>query len=305
MLVLVAAALLIAGVTAVLIRNLLTQQQPVVAAAPQQTVPTEKVLVAARDVAQGAVLIEEDVRYEEWPQTLIDKRYIVKTPGEDPKGRILGSIAGRKVQAGEPLTGSAVFRQDEAGQMSAMIGPGMRAVSLPISGMTSVSGFVLPGDHVDVLLVTSYKDKRKRARYGEEDDSIDTTLHVSEIFLRDVRVIAVDKNFHAAGAAQDGHSATIEVTPKDAERVILAGIDGTFHLVLRSQIAGDTMETDELNYDVMASRALQTYSPWPAKLGMMNKKPEPVPEQPTFDESAAGRNVKVNRAGVIETRIFH
>lgn len=265
-------------------------------AAPQQIVPTQKVLVAARGVATGGVLIEEDVRYEEWPETLIDKRYIVHTGGEDPKGRIIGSVAAREIQAGEPLTGAAVFRQDEAGQLSAMIGPGMRAVSIPISGLTAVAGFVVPGDRVDVLLVTSYKDATKV-------DPIEGTFNVSEVFLRDVRVAAVDANLRGGGVHQPGGLATLEVTPKDAERLILAGITGRFHLVLRSQMAGDTLETDDLNSDVASSRAMQTYSPWAAKLGMMAEKPE-IPEQP-LDDSVAGRNVKLNRAGIIETRTFH
>ena len=301
MLVLVVVALGIAGVTGVLIRNVLSQkqQQPVAVAEPQVTVPTEKVLVAARDIAAGAVLVEEDLRYEPWPKTLIDKRHIVKTATEDPKGRILGSIAARKVQAGEPLSGSMMFKQDDAGQLSAMIGPGMRAVSIAISGMTAVAGFVLPGDHVDVLLITSFKDNS-----GDKESAIANALHVSEIFLRDVRVVAIDRHLQAGGIGQDGRSATLEVTPKDAERLILAGIESTFHLVLRSHIAGDTLETDELNYDVTSSRAMQAYSPWAAKLGLMSNKPEPPPEVP-FDDSAAGRNVKLNRAGVIETRIFH
>lgn len=303
MLVLVVVALGIAGVTGVLIRNLLSQQQQqqqtVAVAEPQVTVPTENVLVAARDIAPGAVLIEEDLRYEPWPQTLVDKRHIVKTGADDPKGRILGSIAARPIQAGEPLSGNMLFRQDEAGQLSAMIGPGMRAVAIAVSGMTAVAGFVLPGDHVDVLLVTTFKDNNR-----DRETRIDNPLHVSEIFLRDVRVVAIDRNLHAAGVGQDGHSATLEVTPKDAERLILAGIQNTFHLVLRSQIAGDTLETDDLNYDVTSSRAMQTYSPWAAKLGLMSNQPEPTPE-PSFDDSAAGRNVKLNRAGVIETRIFH
>lgn len=294
MIVLVVVALGIAGVTAFLIRNLLTQQQPAPVAAPQQTVPTQRVLVAARDVAAGGVVIEEDVRYEEWPQSLIDKRYIVHTGGEDPKGRVIGSVAARHIQAGEPMTGTAVFRQDEAGQLSAMIGPGMRAVSIPISGLTAVAGFAVPGDHVDVLLITTFKDRDK-------DEAADTSLHVSEVFLRDVRVVAIDHNLRTGGVAQNGGLATLEVTPKDAERLILSGIDSKFHLVLRSQISGDTLETDDLNNDVLASRAMQTYSVWASKLGLMAQPKDEVP----FDDSAAGRNVKLNRAGIIETRIFH
>jgi len=297
MIVLVVVALGIATVTAFLIRNLLSQQQPapVVAAVPQQTVPTQKVLVAARDVPAGRVLIEEDVRYEEWPQTLIDKRFIVHSGGDDPKGRVIGAVSGRHIQAGEPVTGAAVFRQDDAGQLSAMLGPGMRAVSIPISGVTAVAGFVVPGDHVDVLLVPAFRDRDK-------NEPADSSLHVSEIFLRDVRVMAIDHNMKTGAVTMTGALATLEVTPKDAERLILSGIDSKFHLVLRSQIAGDTLETDELNNDVVSSRAMQTYSVWSAKLGLMTNKPE-MPEIP-FDESAAGRNVKLNRAGIIETRTF-
>lgn len=303
MIVLVVVALSIAVVTAYLIRNLLSTQPPQTApvAAPVQTVPTQKVLVAARDIASGGVLMEEDVRYEEWPQTLIDKRYIAKIGTEDPKARVIGSVAARHIQAGEPLTGTAVFRQDEAGQLSAMIGPGMRAVSISVSGLTAVAGFVVPGDRVDILLVTDFQDQAS----GTGSVTASDPLHVSEVFLRDVRVVAIDTNLRTGGVNQAGALATLEVTPKDAERLILSGLDSKFHLVLRSQISGDTLETDDLNNDVIASRAMQTYSIWAAKLGLMAKKePEPGPEMP-FDDSAAGRGVKLNRAGIIETRVFH
>lgn len=301
MIVLVVVALSIAVVTAYLIRNLLsTQPQPQApVAAPVQTVPTQRVLVAARDIASGGVLMEEDLRYEDWPQTLIDKRYIVNTGGEDPKARVIGSVAARHVQAGEPLTGTAVFRQDEAGQLSAMIGPGMRAVSISITGLTAVAGFVVPGDRIDLLLVSSFQDQ------ASHNATAPDPLHVSEVFLRDVRVVAIDTNLRTGGVNQSGALATLEVTPKDAERLILAGLDSKFHMVLRSQISGDTLETDDLNNDVIASRAQQTYSIWAAKLGLMaRKEPEPSPDIP-FDDSAAGRGVKLNRAGIIETRVFH
>ncbi len=249
--VLVVFALGIAGLTAFLARNFIDQPAPVV-----EVQPDTAVLVAARDIAPGAIIIDEDLRYEEWPAGSVDPRFLVRSKdGGDPRGNVVGAVAARAIAKGEPLSGSAVFRQDEAGHLAGMIGPGMRAVSVSISETSAVAGFITPGVRVDVVLVTSFTPPADE-EFGETDDE----LYVSEVLLRDVRVVAIDTNLASTGPAMTGRTATLEVTPAEAEKLVLAGMAGRLHLTLRSSIADRSLENEELITSVEASRAMQTYS---------------------------------------------
>lgn len=289
MIVLVVLALGIAGVTAFLARNFVSKPaQP-----PQQaeTVPGQRVLVAAREISAGTVVVEEDVRYEMWPGANIDKRMIVNTgSGEDPKAKVVGSVAARQILAGEPLSGTAVFRPDESGHLSAMIGPGMRAISISISPVSAVSGFVTPGDRVDVVVLMSFKDTSKG------DDRAEDKLLVTEPVLRDVRVLAVDQSLKTGQATVVGKTVTLEVTPQDADKLIIAGSSGSLSVVLRSQTAGSALEEDKLLHNVKALKSVRRYSDIAPKVGF--------DEDGDPDGAGNGRAVKVNRSGIIEVRNF-
>lgn len=308
MIVLVVFALAIAGVTAYLARTFVSQPAPQATAPAQPTIPTEKVLVAARDIRQGAVVVDEDLRYETWPAGAVDAQFILQSVGDDARAKVVGGVAARHITAGEPLRGAAVFRQDESGHLSGMLGPGMRAISIAITPDKAVSGFVTPGDRVDVLFVAKFKDRDKNEKERAEDN-----LWVSEVLLRDVRVLAIDNNMNSGVAAVPGKTATLEVTPRDAESLILAGLSGSLHLVLRSQTMAESLDTEGLFDNVSASKAMQTYSDLAGKMGFAagKKKGEgedAVPSLPVGGldgaEAVDGRKVKLNRAGIIDIRTF-
>jgi pilus assembly protein CpaB len=91
-----------------------------------------------------------------------------------------------------------------------------------------VAGFVFPGDFVDVILTV----KRTVTAEGTEGSE---TRQFSETLLTDVRVLAIDQTLdNDSGAAKVGKNATLEVSPKQAEKVAL-GLDmGSLSLSLRS-----------------------------------------------------------------------
>ncbi len=295
MIVLVIAALGIAGVTAFLARNFMSRPAHAPAAVARSDI--QRVLVAAREIGAGTVLVEEDLRFEEWPAHLVDKRFLVQGGPDDPRAKVLGTTAARRILAGEPLSGSSVFRQDEAGLLSGMLGPGMRAVSLAISPTNAVAGFVTPGDRVDVLLLTQFQD-----RSGERRGRDDQKLRVTETLLRDVRVLAIDNNLKTGTAAAPGKTATLEVTPRDAESLLLAGVTGSLHLVLRSRTAGESLESDRLHNNVAASKAMQAYSSLAPRLGLFGSPGQD--DGGDLPVELVGRSVKLNRAGIIEIRNF-
>jgi pilus assembly protein CpaB len=111
--------------------------------------------------------------------------------------------------------------------MAAILPTGMRAVSTQISPETGAGGFILPNDHVDVILT-----RRDR----EAEKATGTEVHVSETILGNVRVLAIDQNVEEKNGQKVvvGKTATLELSPHQAEALQLAHQLGTLSLALRS-----------------------------------------------------------------------
>ncbi len=114
----------------------------------------------------------------------------------------------------------------------------MRAVSIPVTSTSGVAGFVLPNDHVDILL-----NQDIHAATGQVADRPgrgDLLRFAAEAILSDVRVVAVDDKLAKPDAAanQQGKTVTVEVSAKDAETLVLATHMGELVLALRSVTAG-------------------------------------------------------------------
>jgi pilus assembly protein CpaB len=285
-LILVLLAVGIAGLTAVLVnRFMAAQKAPEISQAVAEPAGGQ-VLVAAVDVKPGAVLKAEDLRYEPWPQGTPDQRFIRRKPGEDAKAAFVGAIARRPLATGEPLTADAVFRQDEAGVLSGMLSPGMRAVTLSINSTSGVAGFVLPHDHVDVMLIQDITGAAGKAPGVAIRGDVERFS--SEVILTDVRVLAVDDKLTKADGGPNlaGKTVTVEVTPKDAEVLQIASKMGELGLALRSQAASDAPSVvPGFTSDIEVSRALQ------AVLG-------------TGYPGSRARQVRVNRGGATMTQSF-
>jgi pilus assembly protein CpaB len=108
--------------------------------------------------------------------------------------------------------------------MSASLTPGMRAVSIAVSVASLAGGFIQPNDRVDLVLTSQSSDDRKKFRA--------TTI------LRDVRVLAIDQAFDDKNRkpVADVKTATLELTPQQAERVTRAQASGVLSLSLRSLV---------------------------------------------------------------------
>ena len=103
----------------------------------------------------------------------------------------------------------------------------MRAVATQISAETGAGGFILPNDHVDVIL--SRRDREAEKATGVE-------VQVSETILRNIRVLAIDQAVEEKDAQKNvlGKTATLELTEHQAESLALAQKLGTLSLALRS-----------------------------------------------------------------------
>ena len=226
-LVLLVGALIVAAVTAIMAKNMFSD-----ASAPQATaspaVPVgPEVLVATRSLPVGTIIDAESFRFQMWPEGLVQPAYYIKGQNANPSD-LLGTVVRSEITAGQPFTTGSLIKPGERGFLAAALGPGMRAVTVPVSVTSGVAGFVFPGDRVDLVLTQAVE--------GGGDGP---PLRVSETILRNMRVLATDQRMSAQG--EDGKpvvvnssTVTLEATPKIAEKIAVAQTIGQLSLSLRS-----------------------------------------------------------------------
>jgi pilus assembly protein CpaB len=219
-------ALSLAGGTAMLVRSFLAQRTAEVEAAPlaRAAAPQKSVLVARSAIARGQILKPQDFSWQVWPEGGIDKNYI--QAGTRTADAFTGWVARDPFAPGEPISEAKIVAPGSRGFLAAALAPGMRAVSVPVTATSGISGFVFPGDKVDLLIT------HRISGHGENEHE------AAETVLQDVRVIAVDQKLESKnGEALVAHTATLEVTPKQSEIIAVATEIGKLSLSLRSLAA--------------------------------------------------------------------
>jgi pilus assembly protein CpaB len=218
-------ALAAGGVAAMLASG--SRQPEAPRASPPPQLATVDVLVAKSDLGTGQVVGDADVAWQTWPAASANSSFVRKTDRPDAIKDFVGAIVRSPVSAGEPIRDSKVVAAKGGGFMAAMLPHGMRAVSLDIAPDTDAGGFILPNDHVDVVLTR--RDKAAEKVTGTEK-------FVSETILKNVRVLAVDQAVEEKEGQKVvvGKTATIELDPQQAETLALSRQLGTLSLALRS-----------------------------------------------------------------------
>src|SRR5438094_5824906 len=151
--ILLVSALVVAGITAFLARSLIVgtsapQAAAIAAAAP---INVAEVLVATRALPIGTILDATAVKYQPWPKELVENAYFIHQGNFDAK-TLQGTVVRNPITAGQPITQGALVKPGDRGFLAAALGPGMRAVTVPVSAQTGVAGFVFPGDRIDLVL---------------------------------------------------------------------------------------------------------------------------------------------------------
>ena len=225
-LVLLLGALIIAIGTALAARSMF-----VGASAPQaEAAPAEpqgpKVLVAKRGLPVGTIITADAIGYQLWPQEMVQDAYFID--GEADMSKLLGTVVRNPITAGEPVTQGSLVAPGDRGFLAAALGPGMRAITVPVSEKTGVGGFIFPGDRVDVMLTQTIN--------GAEGQSLNT----AETVLKNLRVLATDQSTETTTdengktVVQAFRTVTLEATPRIAEKIAVAQTIGTISLSLRS-----------------------------------------------------------------------
>ena len=211
------------------------------APAPDQPVQvvqeaTTKVLIAKTNIGVGQRLSADNIAWQDWPQAAAKSQVGFITSDTTPKALtdMPGSVARFELFAGEPILQAKLVRADQ-GYLSAVLDKGKRGVSINVSADSASGGFIVPNDHVDVILT-------RNTGAGQS----------SEPVLTNVRILAINTRLGetgTTGAGGDGSDptvdpksqtfaggaiATLELTPDQTDTIINASQLGKLSLALRS-----------------------------------------------------------------------
>lgn len=187
------------------------------------------VLVAKNDLPTGSFIKPEHLRWQPWPD---DGASNYVRQGNRRLEEFVGSVVRARVAAGEPVTDGRVVKPDDRGFMAAVLTPGMRAISVAVNPTSGISGFVLPGDRVDLVLTHAIKSENSGGGGGGDKQD----RRASETILSDLRVLAIGQKIQESKSGETivAGTATLEVSPKQVEMVAVAIELGKLSLSLRS-----------------------------------------------------------------------
>ena len=205
-------AVLVAAATAFLARAWLEAERAAIIAQSgsqrpvAQVKPAVQVLVARTAIRTGQIIKPDDLRWQPWPQGALPPTYIIE--GKRPISDFAGAVARSPFHIGEPIVEIEIVMQGSRGFLAAVLRSGMRAVSVPATATSAVSGFIYAGDRVDVLLTHVLNSSAGGGQHS-----------ATETILRNARVIAIDQkiDFTPGDKPDVAKTATLELTPKQTE----------------------------------------------------------------------------------------
>jgi pilus assembly protein CpaB len=227
-------ALVIAVVTAIMAKNMFAGASAPQAAAAQAVPVGPKVLVAKKALPVGTIIDADSFTFQPWPKELMQSAYYVEGSTDSNPSSLMGTVVRYAITAGQPVTRGSLVGPQDRGFLAAALGPGMRAITVPVNVSSGVAGFVFPGDHVDMVLTSNVE--------GGGDGP---PLKVSETIIRNLRVLATDqrtdeKDKDGKTVVKTFSNVTLEVTPRIAEKIAVAQSLGTLSLSLRSIADNDS-----------------------------------------------------------------
>jgi len=209
------------------------------AEAARAVLPTTTILVASRPIAFGETFKADFIKAAEWPEDAVPEDAALDREDvlEGPEGE---RIAIRSFVAGEPLLKSKISGYGEKPTLSRKVKDEKRAFSIRIDDVSGVAGFLLPGDRVDVQLTRSLGGNRQNL--------------ITDVIIQNVTVLGIDQL--ASEEADDpvvARTATVEVTPEQAQKLALAQQLGTLSLTLRHHTNIEAAEVKRITVGDLAN----------------------------------------------------
>ncbi len=212
-------AAVILGMLAVFLARMFLLPDASKQTAAASNVQTVSAVVAAQPFTFGEKITAEKLKIVPWPAAGLPAgtfQRVADAVGNNDK------VALRAIDTNELLTATALSGKESRLSASTLLGPTMRAASVPISEASAAGGFVAPGDRVDVFLTHA----------GDGDN-----LPYTDMLLQNVRVLAVGQDSNVGKDKPEiVRTATIEVTPLQAQKLALAQTVGSLSLSLRNLV---------------------------------------------------------------------
>lgn len=222
-----------------------------------------RVAVAKVAIPIGTKIIPEQIMVVQFPKE--------STPDGafDSPEKLAGRVAVVNIGAREPIIESRLAPEGTAAGLSAVIPEGYRAMTVKVDDAAGISGFIMPGTLVDVVVVI---DPREGS--GMQDP-------ISKIVLQNIKVLANGQNIDKPENQREANSVkavTLQVTPEQAEKLALATNEGKLQLVMRNQIDQGDEETPGVNKRglLTGERATQTPEPGAMKSEQPKTGPKPI-----------------------------
>jgi pilus assembly protein CpaB len=277
------------GVLAVVLANIWLANQRS-AMARTEDVQRDTVVVAAVALKFGDTLSADKLREVAWPSGAVPAGAFKTTEELLTKDVPAGGAPKQALQAigvNEPVLASKITGPGQRATLSAVLGEGMKAVSIRVNDVLGVAGFVFPGDRVDVLLTRTV-----RGNDGADQSFVD-------VLLQSMKVLAVDQ---VADASKDSptvvKSVTLEASTKDAQKLTLAAGAGQLSLALRQAAASKGETTERVTLSDLTG---ETPADVAARQAELSKKAaaeaEAAAERKRADDKIAGLAQAVERVG--------
>jgi pilus assembly protein CpaB len=218
-----ALAALIGGAAVFMARGWIEAQVPktivVAEAKTEPTIPLDTIVVARRDLFFGDKLVGDFVQEVQWPADTVPAGSFKSAEELLKQSR---SVV-RPIARNEPILASKLSGEGGRATLSAVVTDAMRAVTIRVNDVLGVAGFVLPGDRVDILLT----------RGGEGS-------LITDILLQNMKVLGIDQNANDnADDPKVSRTVTLEATPYQSQKLVLASQVGTLSLALRNYVDVD------------------------------------------------------------------
>jgi len=233
-----------------------------------------KVAVAKVAIPIGSKIIPEQIMVVQFPKE--------STPDGafDTPEKLAGRVAVVNIAAKEPITEPKLAAEGTAAGLSAVIPEGYRAMTVKVDDAAGISGFIMPGTLVDVVVTI---DPREGS--GHQDP-------ISKIVLQNIKVLANGQNIDKPENEREANSVkavTLQVTPEQAEKLALASSEGRLQLVMRSQIDQGDEQTPGVNKRNLLGGDAAKPQPEPGALKSEQPKAEakPVRRQVSSSKPAA------------------
>jgi pilus assembly protein CpaB len=235
-----------------------------------------RVAVAKVAIPVGTKIIPEQVMMVQFPKE--------STPDgafESPE-KLTGRVAVTNIAPREPITEARLAPEGTAGGLSAVIPEGYRAMTVKVDDVVGISGFIMPGTLVDVVVTIDPEEKA-----GMQDP-------ISKIVLQNIKVLANGQNIDKPEDQREASSVkavTLLVTPEQAEKLALAASEGKLQLVMRNSIDQGDEQTPGINKRSLLGGERAVPAPEPGSLKSERPEPKPAPRRVRVQAEASSAAV--------------